>query len=158
MAGFSDLFEIVVSCLVEVGGKGVISGGKGVMVAGARKIGWASSGGSSSRTGRRFSGHSLSRRGLSSGFGGGITRTRLGKYDPKGEYSSRGAQFYKMASRSGTGAGGMGAMRRGAPTNLHGRPSFNAPGSPLGRSSGRWSRSSFRSWGYSKNPRGHINF
>lgn len=132
MAGIAGLIEAIMSCTVEIGGKGVIHGGKGVLLAGARKIGWAS-GGSASRQGQRLAGHSLARRSLGSGFGGG-SRDPYGRYDPKAAYN--------QAARSGSGRGGASSYYSNAPDRLFGRPGFSAPDSALNRAGGsRWIKS-----------------
>ena len=158
MAGLSSLLEVFVSCGVEFGGRATLHGGKGLLLAGARKIGWAS-GGSASRIGRRFCGHSLSSRGLASGFGS-VSRGRLGTYDPKAEYRSRTRDGYQQAMRCGSGVMRFNGPTTNAPANLFGRPGFDKPPGVLGRNDGhrfiKQQSSSSSSW--SKSPRGHINY
>lgn len=155
--GFGSLLEIFVSAGVDLAGNGAIHSGKGMMMAGARKIGWAS-GGSASRQGKRFAGHSLARRSLGNGRGG--NRGRLGQYDPAADYKKATMGAYNRSKSSGSGMGGSSMGRKNVPGNLFGRPGFNAGASPLGRSEGhRYAKSKqTRSGSWSKNPRGNINF
>lgn len=148
MAGFSDLFETLMSSSVEIAGQGALHGGKGMLLASARKIGWAS--GSSGRQGRRFAGHSISRKSLGSGFGG-ASRGPLGTYDPRAQYN--------QAMKCGSGVMQFGAPQRRGPAKLHGRPCFDAPSSPLGRSSNQWVKNSATKPGsYTRTPRSNIKY
>ncbi len=155
--GFSSLIEIFVSAGVDVAGNGAIHSGKGMMMAGARKLGW-SSGGSAGRTGKRFAGHSLARRSLGNGRGG--NRGRLGTYDPAADYKQATMSAYHKSKSSGSGMGGSGMPQKQGPAHLFGRPGFDKGVSPLGRSEGhRYARGKKQNTGsWSKTPRGNINF
>ncbi|MCB0322140.1 MAG: hypothetical protein KDD69_01170 [Bdellovibrionales bacterium] len=159
MSGFRTLLEVLISGTVDVAGNGAVHSGKGLLVAGARKIGWAS-GGSASRQGKRFAGHSIASRSLGSGFGGS-GRSRTGAYNPAAEYQSRTLNSYHQAMKCGTGVQQFAAPQRNAPSHLFGRPGFEAPQSKVGRNDGnRFCRhqSDTRGQSWSKNPRGHIKF
>lgn len=159
MAGFNSLLEVLVSCTVELGGNGMLHGGKGILLAGARKIGWASKG-SAGRQGQRFSGHSLAGKSLASGFGS-VARGRLGTYNPKAEYKHRASDQYRQAMRSGSGAVRYDAKSKNVPDRLHGRKSFDRPPDALGRDVGHRfvkQQSAPRSGSFSKNPRGFIRY
>ena len=143
MAGFSELLQILVSCSVDLLGNGAVRGGKGVFMAGARKIGWASGG--SGREGTRFSGHRLAGRSLGQGFGGAGGG---GPYDPKREYLSR--TMKSSTSRKPQGQ-----------PSLHGRPEFQAPDGPLGRYGSKWCKGSGGNQRPStpgRRPRSNINY
>jgi hypothetical protein len=157
MAGIGDLIQVIVSCSVELGGNGVIHGSKNALLAGARKIGWASGGGG--RQGKRFSGHSLAGKSLASG-GCRKVRGGLHNYNPKADYMNRTTSPYKQALKSGSGVGGGGHRPNNGPAKLFGRPSFDRPSSVLGREGGdRYVRkSATRGSSFSKNPRANINF
>lgn len=158
MAGFSTLFETIMSCSVELGGNGIIHGGKGVLLAGARKIGWAS-GGSAARQGRRFAGHSIARKGLAAG-GTRNVRGSLHNYDPKNDYKHRTTDPYNQAMKCGSGVMRFRGPQKNTPDRLFGRPGFNKPSGPLGRELGdRFVRTKdSRGSTWSKNPRANINF
>ena len=158
MAGFSDLLEVLVGTAVEVGGKSVVHGRKGVMMAGARKIGWAKQG--AKRQGKRFAGHSLAKKSLASSGSAGITKSSLGNYDPKQAYLSRTLDPYAKAMKSGSGVGGSVSGQGAAPTHLFGRPGFEKPKGPLGRELGeRYVRKvNNSSNSYAKRPRSNIKF
>lgn len=147
--GFFSFFEVFFSHAVEFSGGGLIHGGKGILTAGARKIGWASGGGGS-RQGKRFAGHSIaSKRMSSSGLSGG-SRGRLGTYDPKSEYSNMGVNSYKSAASKAQGH---------QPDHLFGRPGFKKPSSSLGREGGdRYLKKSGATGSFVKRPRSNINF
>src|SRR5690606_22909704 len=120
---------------------------------------WAS-GGSASRQGKRFAGHSIAGRSLGSGFGG-CGRGGQGPYDPAAEYKSRTLNPYQQASRCGSGVTQFGGADQDGPPKLFGRPGFDGGASPLGRNGGhRFVRSGPdpRSGSWAKNPRGHIKF
>lgn len=142
MSGLFGLIEALVSGTVDLAGNGAVHGGKGMLLAGARRIGWAS--GSSGRQGKRFSGHSLSSRSLGSGFGG---RANLHNYDPKNDYLQRTRDCYSQV------------QKEDLPGKLFGRPSFDAPDGPLGRYGSKWCRNT---GGSASNqvirPRGNIRF
>jgi hypothetical protein len=158
MAGFSDLIEVLVSSSVELGGNGIIHGGKGVMLAGARKIGWASGGGQ--RQGKRFAGHSIAGKRMASSGSAGITRSALGNYDPKQAYRNQTLSPYARAMRSGSGAARGGIPTKTQPAHLFGRSNFDRPSGPLGREKGeRYSKHrSARPNSYTKSPRSNIKF
>ena len=158
MAGFFSFFEIFVSQTVEFSGGGLSQGGKGILLAGARKIGWAGPGGNG-RQGQRLSGHSIgSNRMVASGLAGG-NRGRLGTYDPKSEYSNMAVNSYNQAVQSGSGAGKSNPNSNNNPEHLFGRPGFKKPSSDLGREGGdRYLKKSAPSANYTKRPRSNINY
>ena len=142
MAGLSNLLEILMSTSVDFAGNGAVRGGKGILMAGARKIGWASGG--SNRQGSRFAGHSLAGKSLGKS---GLSRRpsgALGSYDPAKDYQARTQDPYRQALTSGTGVARFGGPAQGTPSHLFGRPGFNSPTSPLGREGGRWCKDSTR--------------
>lgn len=151
MGGFFSFFEVFVSHTVEFSGGGLIHGGKGILMAGARKIGWAGPGGNG-RQGRRLAGHSIgSNRMASSGLSGG-NRGRLGTYDPKSEYSHMSVNSYNQAAKYNKNS-------NNGPEHLFGRPGFKKPSSGLGREAGdRYLKKSAPSSNYTKRPRSNINF
>ena len=157
MAGFGSLFETVVSLGVEIGGGGIIHGGKGVLVAGARKIGWASGG--SSRQGRRFAGHSIARKSMGSGVSR-VQRGSLGNYNPAQDYKNATLNPYRQAMKCGSGVVRSSGPGRSMPNHLFGRGSFEQPYSSLGRNTGQRyiKQSGAKSSSWAKNPRAHINF
>jgi len=140
MAGFSDLLQILISCSVDLLGNGAVHGGKGMMMAGAKRIGWA--GGGSSRGGRRFGGHRIAQRSLGGGFGG-CGRGNLHNYDPKQAYLST--------------LPGASKRKKSAPAHLFGRPTMQTPDGPLGRYGSKWCKgSAYSPAGHSRRPRGNI--
>ena len=155
MAGFSSLLEMLVGCSVDVVGNGALHGGKGLLLAGARRIGWANSG-SAGRQGRRFAGHSIARRRIGSGVGGAAGP--LGNYDPRQEYASRTRDQYTQASRSGSGVIRFNVDACNGPPKLHGRPCAEAPGSVLGRSGGKWIKSGPAPVQNMNRPRNNIRY
>jgi len=158
MAGFSDLLEVLIGTAVEVGGKGVVHGGKGVMMAGARKIGWAKKG--TQRQGKRFAGHSLAKKSLASSGSAGVTKSRLGNYDPKQAYLNQTLNPYAKAMKSGSGVGGGISAKEAVPSHLFGRAGFEKPKGPLGREMGeRYVRKTNKAPNsYAKRPRSNIKF
>ncbi len=154
-ANFSGLIETLVSLFVDIGGNGAKSGGKGLLLAGARKIGWASGGGGSTRGGR-FSGHSLSGHRMGSGSGG--ARRNLTNYNPKNDYQQRASEHYNRGTRSGSGRHNSPYTSGQAPS-LHGRSGFEDAG-PLGRgNANRWIRNrNGRAGSYTPRPRSFIKF
>ena len=155
MAGISDLVKTLMSCSVDVFGNGALRGGKSALMAGARKIGWASGGGDA-RAGRRFGGHRIARKSLASS---GAGRANLNNYDPKNDLAQRLSGPYASALASGSGRGGSRSRKSNAPAHLHGRSSFSVPNSPLGRNpNNHGCGSAPRSKNCTKNPRGFIKF
>lgn len=149
MAGIFGFLEVFVSHAVEFSGGGIIHGGKGVLTAGAKKIGWASKNGNS-RQGRRLAGHRIASGRMASSGLAGANRGRLGVYNPKAEYSNMGVDSYKSAACK---------ARSAQPDHLFGRPGFKKPSSSLGREAGdRYLKKSVQGNSYTKRPRANINF
>lgn len=156
-SGLSQLIETIVSIFVDIGGNGVKHGGKGALLAGARKIGWASGGGGQSRG--RFGGHRIAGHRMGTGFGG-AGRPNLNNYNPAEDHKRRAAEQYNRGMMSGSGKATP-KLRATAPTNLHGRSSFEDPGSPIGRGqNSRWIRHNRggRGGSYTPRPRSFIRF
>ena len=147
--GLFDIFQTLFSCTVDICGNGVLRGGKGAMMAGARKIGWASGSGGDARSGKRFAGHRMSRKSLASGRG----RATGAEYDPR----QRTVGSYSKAMKSGTGLGGP-VSQSGPPPKLFGRSSFRPNKSPLGRGTAPSSSRFQRSHPAGKNPRSFIKY
>lgn len=157
-SNLSSLIETIVSLFVDIGGNGAKHGGKGLLMAGARKIGWSSGGGGGHSRGR-FGGHSISGHRLGSG-GGGVSRQSLNNYRPAEDYKQRSSEGYKKGMRSGSGMGGS-YNPASQPTSLFGRSSFDNPGSATGRgSSSRWIKGGAHGRGgsYTPRPRSFIRF
>lgn len=156
MSSISQLIETIVSVFVDIGGNSAKHGGKGLLLAGARKIGWASGGGGQSRG--RFGGHRLAGHRMGTGFGG--SRPNLTNYNPATDYKQRASDGYARAALSGTGNIAP-KSRSSAPAHLHGRSSFEDPGSVIGRgNSSRWVRHQRYGRGnsYTPRPRSFIRF
>ena len=132
-------------------------GGKGILLAGAKRIGWAGSGGNP-RQGTRLSGHKIaSGRFASNGLSGG-SRGRLGTYNPKSEYSNMAVNSYNQAVKSGSGIAKSSSNSNNEPEHLFGRPGFKKPSSGLGREAGDRYLKKGAAAPYVKRPRSNINF
>ncbi|MFN8388923.1 MAG: hypothetical protein U0136_01375 [Bdellovibrionota bacterium] len=150
MAGFNDLLQILVSFFVEAGGQGVSRGGKGIVLSGLRKIGWAKGGGGG---GGRMRSHRLGGHRMGSGVGGA---RNLANYNPKNDLKARMAADANRGRRSGSGAKEY--KPGGAPAHLHGRSSFTAANTLSGNSGSRWVRGKQTRGNGAPHPRGFIKF
>ncbi len=154
MANMGNLLQILVSFFVEAGGQGVSRGGKGMLLSGMRKIGWAKGGGGG---GGRLGGHRMGGHSMGSGFGGG-KGGRGGPYNPKTDLKERMKADANRGRRSGSGAGKQ-AGNGGKPANLHGRSTFTGGDTLSGQASSRWVRGpQGKARSYTPKPRGFIKF
>ncbi len=145
MAGVSDLVNILMSFFVEAGGQGVSRGGKGILLSGLRKIGWAKGGGGG---GGRLRGHRIGSRGAGGGGGGG---GRLGSY--KSRMNADANRGRRSGSGKGKGPGG-----KSQPAHLHGRSSFAGAQTLSGNGTTRWVKRGGAARGYTPKPRSFIKF
>jgi hypothetical protein len=153
VSNFNDLLQILVSFFVEAGGQGVSRGGKSVMLAGLRKIGWAKGGGGG---GGRIKSHRLGGHRMGSGFGGG-GGGGLSNYNPKQDLKQRMQADFSRGRRSGSDI----VKQKGGsqiPAHLHGRSSFTGADTLRGNSPSRWIRRNNPGANGMPRPRGFIKF
>lgn len=122
------------SVFVETGGQGVTRGGKGILLSGLRKIGWAKS---EEGGGGRLRGHRIGSHRMGSGVGG--SRANLSNYNPKEAHKSQLQSDMNRGRRSGSDI----LKRKGGqqrPPHLHGRSTFQGAETLTGNPTDRWVR------------------
>jgi len=150
MSGLPNLLQVLMSFFVEAGGQGIGRGGKGMLLSGFRKIGWAKA---EEGKGGRLKGHSLSGHSMGSG---GTSRANLNNYNPKTDMKDRLAADANRGRRSGSQPNK--AAKKSMPAHLHGRSSFSASESLTGESSGRWIKQAQPGKSAARKPRSFIKF
>ena len=150
-----DLIQMLMSFFVEAGGQGIGRGGKGALMAGFRKIGWAKGGGGGGGK-SRLGGHSLGGHRMGSGVGRGGYNSRTGKYNAKEALKAQMAADANRGRRSGSDQ--VKKKAGSAPAHLHGRSSFSGTASISGNPNNRWVRNQRGGGSYTPKPRSFIKF
>ncbi len=134
MSGLQGLVQILMSVFVEAGGQGVTRGGKGILLSGLRKIGWAKS---EEGSGGRLKGHRLGGHRMGSGIGG--SRANLSSYNPKDAHRNQLMADMNRGRRSGSDIlrRKMGPQK---PAHLFGRSVFQGADTLNGNPTNRWVR------------------
>ena len=151
MSDLPNILQVLMSFFVEAGGQGIGRGGKGMLLSGFRKIGWAKA---EEGKGGRITGHKLGGHALGSG---GTARANLTNYNPKTDLQDRMAADFNRGRRSGSDI--KKASKKGnMPSHLHGRSVFTGAESLTGESTGRWVKQGNNSKSVTRKPRSFIKF